>query len=75
MIIFFIYLITIQYFYRVSQLDIILLYVTGNTNVKVGDTVEVLYRDQMGEENDHTIREATSASKVTIIDGQALIFE
>ncbi len=43
--------------------------------IKAGDTVEVLYRGQMDEENDHTIREATYASKVTIIDGEALIFE
>lgn len=43
--------------------------------IKAGDTVEVLYRGQMDEENDHAIREATYASKVTIIDGEALIFE
>ncbi len=43
--------------------------------IKAGDMVEVLYRGQMDEENDHAIREATYASKVTIIDGEALIFE
>lgn len=43
--------------------------------IKAGDMVEVLYRGQMEEENDHAIREATYASKVTIIDGEALIFE
>ncbi len=43
--------------------------------IKAGDMVEVLYRGQMDEENDHAIREATYASKVTIIDGEAYIFE
>ena len=43
--------------------------------IKLGDTVEVSYRDQIDEANEHTIHEAMSASKVTIIDGQALIFE
>ena len=43
--------------------------------IKAGDMVEVLYRGQIDEENDHAIREATYASKVTIIDGEAIIFE
>ena len=43
--------------------------------IKVGDTVEVLYRDQVDEENDPTIREATYASKVTIIEGKAYVPE
>ena len=43
--------------------------------IKLGDTVEVSYRDQIDEANEHTIHEAMSASKVTIIDGQALMFE
>ena len=61
--------------YKVLLNDIRISRYVQKNYVKVGDTVEVLYRDQMGEENDHTIREATSALKVTIIDGQALIFE
>lgn len=43
--------------------------------IKAGDMVEVLYRGQMDEENDHAIREATYASKVTIVEGKAYIPE
>ena len=43
--------------------------------IKAGDMVEVLYSGQMDEENDHAIREATYASKVTIVEGKAYIPE
>ncbi len=61
--------------YKVLLNDIRISRYVQKNYVKLGDTVEVLYRDQIDEENEHTIREATSASKVTIIDGKAYIFE
>ena len=61
--------------YKVLLNDIRISRYVQKNYVKVGDMVEVLYRDQIDEENDNTIREAMSASKVTIIDGKAYIFE
>ena len=61
--------------YKVLLNDIRISRYVQKNYVKLGDTVEVLYRDQINEESDHTICEATSASKVTIIDGKAYIFE
>ena len=61
--------------YKVLLNDIRISRYVQKNYVKVGDMVEVLYRDQIDEVNEHTIREATSALKVTIIDGKAYIFE
>ena len=43
--------------------------------IKVGDTAEILYHDEIDEAHDHTIDSATSASKVTILYGNAFLLE
>lgn len=61
--------------YKILLNDIRISRYVQKNYVRVGDTVEILFRDQIDKENDHTISEAMSVSKVTIIDGKAYIFE